>query len=92
MTQAKKPKIKKDEYGFRKGSKASSIYTMLLTGKNTKKQVLAKLNKKYPGSNNKVTLNAFLSDVQRPVGTYPASRGITIEQDDKGILSIKGGD
>lgn len=79
----------KDENGFSVGTKGSKIFTMLKSGKFTRETMLASLDQEYPGANNKTTMSTFLSDLQKPAGTYSASRGITIVTAEKtNLLSI----
>ncbi len=79
----------KDENGFTIGSKSSLIYSLLSEGRHTREGILKMLDEKFPGSNNKNTLSTFISDVQKPVGTYSSSRGIKISITEDGVLSIE---
>lgn len=79
----------KDAYGFITGTKSSLIVSLVASKKYTKDQILEELNTKYPGKNNKVTLACLLTDLQKPVGTYPASRGMVIVENKKKQLSIQ---
>ena len=83
------PVREKDANGFAKGSKAGLIYAWLLEGKYTKDQILAGLDQNFPGANNKTTLNVFLSDLQKAVGTYSVSRGVKVVVAENGVASIQ---
>lgn len=88
------PPVKKervvDENGFRPGTKVGLIASLLAEGKYTKKEILDILNEKYVGkeSGNQVTLSLVILDIQKPVGTYSASRGWKIVTGDKGVLTL----
>lgn len=83
------PVKEKDANGYAVGSKSGLIYAWLSEGKYTKEQILAGLDQQYPGANNKTTLGVFLSDLQKPVGTYSVSRGCKVNKDEaSGILSL----
>jgi len=75
--------MEKDAHGFVASSKNSKIYSMLVEGKHTKEQIELATD-----SVGKTTVNLFISDVQKPVGKYPSSRGVKVVKSDKGILSI----
>lgn len=79
----------KDEHGFTSGSKSSLIYSLLAAGKYTRESILKMLDEKFSGSNNKSSLSTFISDVQKPVGTYSSSRGIKISSTEDGVLFIE---
>lgn len=86
---AEKAASGKDENGFTIGSKSSLIYSLLAEGKHTREEILEVLNEKYPGANNKSSLSTFISDVQKPVGTYSSSRGVRVGVTEEGLLFIE---
>lgn len=73
----------RDANGYVVGSISGEIFQLLQAGKFTKDQIEEKTN-----TVGKSTVSLFLSDVQKPVGTYPASRGMEVLKDSKGILSF----
>lgn len=79
----------KDENGFTIGSKSSFIFSLLSEGRHTREDIIKTLDEKYPGANHKSSLGTFLSDVQKPIGTYSTSRGVKIVTGEDGILSIE---
>lgn len=77
--------------GFVSGTKNDFIMTRLLQGKYTRADILAELNKAYPGANNKTTLGCFLQGLQCSPGTYSESRGLTVLSSDgtkTGLLKV----
>ncbi len=79
---------KRDKYGYIAGTKTSLIVAMLGKKKYTKVQILEELDTAYKGANNKTTLSVFINDLQKPVGTYPSSRGLIIKENKSGVLSL----
>ncbi len=91
-TKAKKKETSgkgKDENGFTIGSKSSLIYSLLSDGNHTREEIISILNEKYPAANNKSSLSTFISDVQKPVGTYSTSRGVKVVISEDGVISIE---
>ena len=78
----------RDKYGFIKGTKTAFIVAMLGAKKYTKMQILEELDNVYKGANNKITLAVLINDIQKPVGTYSASRGLTVKEKKKGVFSL----
>ncbi len=77
-----------DEYGFKKGSKQATLFSLLWAGQHTRQKIIAGLDKKYSGINNKRDLTTFISDLKKPFGTYPHSRGVKVCSAENGILFI----
>jgi len=73
----------RDANGYVVGSISGEIFQLLQAGKYTKEQIEEKT-----GTKGKSTVSLFISDVQKAPGTYPASRGIPVLKDSKGIMSF----
>jgi hypothetical protein len=80
----------KDANGYVVGSKASTIFGLLLEGKHTRDDIIEKVVKKHGGSEgtNKNTVSTFIYDVQKDKGYSSVARGLKVNKSDKGVLSI----
>jgi hypothetical protein len=75
---------------FRTGTKSQVILDFLLAGNHSKLEILDELVKQFGGTpqSNMNSLNLFLSDFQKPAGTYSASRGVSIVPNASGKLEL----
>jgi hypothetical protein len=62
---------------FKKDTKSYVIFEAINSGKFSKQEIIDYLNKSFPG-NNKQSLDMFILDFQKPIGTYSGSRGLKI--------------
>lgn len=79
---------KVDEYGFEVGSKFSFVFSLLMEGRYTRKEILDRLDQKYRGANNAHDFTVFISDLKKLPGKYPHSRGVKIGKAENGILFL----
>jgi hypothetical protein len=80
----------KDENGFKEGSKSGRFFALIKEGNHTTEKIVSMTAKEFDADEktNASTFKLFCGDVQKPTGTYSASRGLTIVTGDKGILSF----
>lgn len=80
-----------DSMGFKLGCRNSLIYTMIVTGKATRQQIVDALVEKFGGEETsaKSTVSAFMSDIKQPFGKFNTSRNLTILTNAKAQLSFE---
>lgn len=86
--------VTRDSFGFGANTETSFILAKLLEGTHTRKAIEDVFLARFAGEDasqvkaKKTTFSVFLSDVKRPIGVYHASRGLTINKSDEGVLSV----
>ena len=80
-----------DSMGFQIGSRNSLMYTMIVTGRCTRHDLVEAVHKKFGGTlqSAKSTVSAFLSDIKHPFGKFNTSRSLTILMDSESRLSFE---
>lgn len=82
-----------DSMGFILGCRNSLLYTLIVTGKCTRSDLVKSVVAKFGGteSSAKATVSAFLSDIKHPFGKFNTSRNLKILTDGMGRLSFDKG-
>jgi hypothetical protein len=80
-----------DSMGFVLGCRNSLLYTLIVTGKCTRADLVKSVVAKFGGteSSAKATVSAFLSDIKHPFGKFNTSRNLKINVDGMGRLSFE---
>lgn len=80
-----------DSMGFTLGCRNSLLYTLIVTGKCTRLDLVKHVMNKFGGTESaaKATVSAFLSDIKHPFGKFNTSRNLTLVQDPNGRLSFE---
>jgi hypothetical protein len=80
-----------DSMGFTLGCRNSLLYTLLITGKCTRQDLVKVVLSKFGGTESaaKATVSAFLSDIKHPFGKFNTSRNLKLVVDPKGRLSFE---
>lgn len=79
-----------DSMGFTLGSRNSLLYTLIVAGKSTRKDLVSVVMQKFGGveSAARATVSAFLSDIKHPMGRFNTSRNLRIVVNPKGQMSF----
>ena len=79
-----------DSMGFTLGSRNSLLYTLIVTGKSTRKDLVVLVLEKFGGTDSaaKATVSAFLSDIKHPMGKFNTSRNLRIVVDPQAHMSF----
>lgn len=80
-----------DSMGFTLGCRNSLLYTLIITGKCTREDLVTLVVQKFGGTEStaKSTVSAFLSDIKHPFGKFNTSRNLTLLRDNHGRLSFE---
>jgi hypothetical protein len=80
-----------DSMGFTLGCRNSLLYTLIVTGKCSRADLVRHVRGKFGGSESaaKATVSAFLSDIKHPFGKFNTSRNLRLITDPKGRLSFE---
>lgn len=86
-----KKMLNTDSMGFQLGSRNSLMYTMIVTGRATRQDLVETVHGKFGGTltSAKSTVSAFLSDIKHPFGKFNTSRALTILVDTERRLSFE---
>lgn len=86
-----KKMLNTDSMGFQLGSRNSLMYTMIVTGRATRQDLVETVHSKFGGTvvSAKSTVSAFLSDIKHPFGKFNTSRNLTILVDSERRLSFE---
>lgn len=80
-----------DSMGFTLGCRNSLLYTLIITGKCTRINLVEHVLAKFGGTESaaKATVSAFLSDIKHPFGKFNTSRNLKLLTDNYGRLSFE---
>lgn len=80
-----------DSMGFTLGCRNSLLYTLIVTGKCTRAELVKHVMAKFGGTESaaKATVSAFLSDIKHPFGKFNTSRNLMLLTDSMGRLSFE---
>jgi hypothetical protein len=80
-----------DSMGFTLGCRNSLLYTLIITGKCTRVNLVEHVLAKFGGTESaaKATVSAFLSDIKHPFGKFNTSRNLKLLTDSGGRLSFE---
>lgn len=86
-----KKMLNTDSMGFQLGCRNSLMYTMIVTGRATRQDLVEAVHSKFGGSiiSAKSTVSAFLSDIKHEFGKFNTSRNLTILVDGERRLSFE---
>jgi hypothetical protein len=87
-SQQRENKEATDAWGFRHGSRNSFLMNAIEASGKSKEAIKLEFHHAYPDSAGKSTFSVFFTDVIRPFGSSSVSRGIRIEVDSQGHLSL----
>jgi len=80
-----------DSMGFQLGCRNSLIYTLIVTGKCTRNDLVKQVKDRFGGTESaaKATVSAFLSDIKQPFGKFNTSRNLVVLTDIQQRLSFE---